>query len=391
MHIDGHTDPKFQPVTQAFRSLFELHAEAGASLCVKYRGREVVNIFGGTQTESGTAWNKDTRVNVFSVAKGLLSACLHQVMHAHSIDPATPLTELFKPGTYHANPAITLADVLSHEAGLPYLPDHYEHEMTDGLIPFEKGVQLLLEGTAESLPRPCQAYHALTYGWLAGGIIEAVTGLGFVEYFNRTWNQPLSLDIEFNCTQTHNIASVLLPKISPSSIPSAFKKEVVNPLSLTHKAFARPKSYLNLKNLNSPKCRAIVQPALNCVAGAASLCRFYEVLSLGGAIKHSRWLSPDTIESLATDHKEAKDDAILKRPVRFVQGFMKHIEGDSEGSFLLNPNDAAFGHVGAGGSFAFADPSCELSVAYTMNQLGKEILLNERGQTLVNAIYEVLT
>ena len=50
----------------------------------------------------------------------------------------------------------------------------------------------------------------------------------------------------------------------------------------------------------------------------------------------------------------------------------------------------AFGHVGAGGSIGFADPSLGLAVGYTMNRMGPGILLNERGQSLVDATYRVV-
>ena len=50
----------------------------------------------------------------------------------------------------------------------------------------------------------------------------------------------------------------------------------------------------------------------------------------------------------------------------------------------------AFGHVGMGGSVSFADPSLGLAMGYSMNNMGASILLNERGQTLVNTVYDVL-
>ena len=62
--------------------------------------------------------------------------------------------------------------------------------------------------------------------------------------------------------------------------------------------------------------------------------------------------------------------------------------------FELNPvhsailSDTAFGHVGAGGSIGFADPAKGLSFGYAMNRMGAGLLLNERGQSLVDAANE---
>ncbi|MFN7177788.1 MAG: hypothetical protein ACK4MX_13000, partial [Thermaurantiacus sp.] len=50
----------------------------------------------------------------------------------------------------------------------------------------------------------------------------------------------------------------------------------------------------------------------------------------------------------------------------------------------------AFGHVGAGGSIGFADPECGLAFSYTMNQMGPGLLVNARGQALIDAAYEAL-
>ena len=47
-------------------------------------------------------------------------------------------------------------------------------------------------------------------------------------------------------------------------------------------------------------------------------------------------------------------------------------------------------HVGAGGSIGFADPEHELAFGYSMNRMGPGILLNERGQALVDAAYRSL-
>jgi CubicO group peptidase (beta-lactamase class C family) len=80
-------------------------------------------------------------------------------------------------------------------------------------------------------------------------------------------------------------------------------------------------------------------------------------------------------------------DATLQLPMRFGLGFMKSTDNRSVGGDSLIIGEEAFGHVGMGGSVGFADPEAELSFGYTMNRLGAGILLNARGQGLVDAAY----
>ena len=78
-------------------------------------------------------------------------------------------------------------------------------------------------------------------------------------------------------------------------------------------------------------------------------------------------------------------------PTRFALGFMVSMDNRAKAetdSAVLGEH--AFGHVGAGGSIGFADPSLGLSFGYSMNRMGPGILLNERGQSLVDAAYAVL-
>jgi CubicO group peptidase (beta-lactamase class C family) len=63
------------------------------------------------------------------------------------------------------------------------------------------------------------------------------------------------------------------------------------------------------------------------------------------------------------------------------------VEGNRDSVIL---GSSAFGHVGAGGSIGFADPQTRMSVGYTMNRLEPGILMNERGQGLIDAAYQAL-
>ena len=61
--------------------------------------------------------------------------------------------------------------------------------------------------------------------------------------------------------------------------------------------------------------------------------------------------------------------------------------GDRDSSIL---SSAAFGHVGAGGIDRLRRPGRRMSFGYAMNRMGRGILLNERGQGLVDATYRSL-
>jgi CubicO group peptidase (beta-lactamase class C family) len=54
---------------------------------------------------------------------------------------------------------------------------------------------------------------------------------------------------------------------------------------------------------------------------------------------------------------------------------------------LFGTSASSFGHPGAGGSHAFADPENGISFAYVMNQMEQSVLPNDKSLRLVGAIY----
>ena len=80
-------------------------------------------------------------------------------------------------------------------------------------------------------------------------------------------------------------------------------------------------------------------------------------------------------------------DAVANNPARIALGFQLP---DAQ-AWPFSPNPRAFGHPGAGGSIAFADPEARLSFAYTMNRMGGGgITLDRRAKGLIDAVYSVL-
>ena len=86
-------------------------------------------------------------------------------------------------------------------------------------------------------------------------------------------------------------------------------------------------------------------------------------------------------------------DAVLLVGLRFGLGFMKSSDNrrgphGAQDSLILS--EETFGHPGMGGSLGFADPRARMSFGYTMNKQGRGVLLNQRGQSLVDATYRSL-
>ena len=78
-------------------------------------------------------------------------------------------------------------------------------------------------------------------------------------------------------------------------------------------------------------------------------------------------------------------DRVFQIPTAFSAGFMKDPRIAMRRLFGTSPS--AFGHPGAGGVHAFADPENRLSFAYVMNQMEQSLLPNEKSLRLVDAIY----
>jgi CubicO group peptidase (beta-lactamase class C family) len=78
-------------------------------------------------------------------------------------------------------------------------------------------------------------------------------------------------------------------------------------------------------------------------------------------------------------------------PTRFSLGYVKSIDNRREPSCTENDSviysEEAFGHSGFGGALGFADPQARMSFGYVMNRMGQGLGLNERGQSLVDAVY----
>jgi CubicO group peptidase (beta-lactamase class C family) len=111
------------------------------------------------------------------------------------------------------------------------------------------------------------------------------------------------------------------------------------------------------------------------------------MLANGGKLDAQTFFLEETIAWVSTALADSTD-RVFQIPTAFSAGFMKDPRNAARTMFGRSPN--AFGHPGAGGSHAFADPENRISFAYVMNQMEQSLLPNEKSLRLVGAIYDLL-
>ena len=121
-----------------------------------------------------------------------------------------------------------------------------------------------------------------------------------------------------------------------------------------------------LMRFNQPTVRALGVPGAGCVSDAESLALFYQALLHDRA---SLW-SPALLEDVKTNGlRLAGSDGHSHR-----RGFGRTVSG------------GAFGHNGASGQLAWADPATGLSFAYLTNGIDKHAIRQARRGTALSSI-----
>ena len=173
-------------------------------------------------------------------------------------------------------------------------------------------------------------------------------------------------------------------KAGGEQTPAEFYRELATPGTLVRKTFNSPAGLHSIGAMNTAENRATDIVSFSGIGSASSLAKFYGVLANGGEIGGKRYFKAETIAWMSTTLASGTD-RILQIPTAFSAGFMKDPPGSPRRIF--GPSDSAFGHPGAGGSNAFADPENGIAFAYVMNQMEQSLLPNEKSLKLVDALY----
>ncbi len=166
-------------------------------------------------------------------------------------------------------------------------------------------------------------------------------------------------------------------------MPSAFVLGFLNPRSLTGRAFKNPAVLGVIDNYNRPDVLAPEIPAANGTGEVRAVSRLYGELATGGP---ALGLDPATLGALtrpAAPPSGGTKDLVLRVETHYSLGYIKPFPQFRFGSAA----EQAFGTMGTGGSFGFADPDTGVGFAYAMNRSGFRLWDDARELALRNALY----
>jgi CubicO group peptidase (beta-lactamase class C family) len=379
----GCVAPGFEEVQAEFDRNFAQRGEIGAAVAAYWRGKKVVDLWGGRRTPTGHApWNEDTMVVVNSTTKGLAAMTIAVANSRGWIDYEALVAEYWPEFAQNGKGAITVRQLLSHEAGLVWIDAPLRLE---DLHDLDRVSRALARQKPAWTPGTRHGYHAMTIGLYMQELIRHVDpahrtlGRFFAEEIARP------LQIEFYIGLPPEIPDERLAKLrgftprrsirALPSVPAGYVLRILWPWSLLRKSML----FADL-DFNDRRSLEVEIPAGNGVGTARAIARAYSAFAEGAG---ELGITQATLANLTATHQvQRARDEVMGVPSWISLGFLK--PGPELG---FGTSQRAFGTPGAGGSFGFADPDTRLSFAYVMNNMEYQMFDDPREKALRDAVH----
>ncbi|WP_328839443.1 serine hydrolase domain-containing protein [Streptomyces europaeiscabiei] len=323
-------------------------------------GRRVVDLWAGPEEEAETGG--DTLHGLFSSTKGAAHLVVALLVQDGVLDLDREVARYWPEFAAEGKGALTLRELLAHRAGLVGTDAGFTlEELADDRV--------IAERLAVQRPfwRPGAAfgYHALVIGALTGEVVRRVTGRTLQEVYEERIRAPYGLDLFLGLPAGHEPRFRTVLPMTPTPAQQAELDAVPRgPHTLASIAFnsqvPEPGELTDFPNARV--VRANGQSSAGGVGSARGLAKMYAA-AVSPVDGRPPLLKPDTVGEIGQIHSVGHD--LVARAFRaFGLGFQSTAEN-------LYPflGAGTFGHSGAGGSQAFADPRSGLAYGYTRRRM----------------------
>lgn len=305
-------------------------------------------------------WDRDTLTLVFSVTKGVSAICAHMLVERGELDLNAPVAKYWPEFGAEGKEATTVRDVLSHRTGLP---------VVDGPVSLEDltdpaGMAARMAAQAPLFdPGTAHVYQAVTFSWNFGEIVRRITGETLAAFVARELAAPLGLDLYIGLPPEleERVSTIEPPDAPPELVALVLPEGSIPWRAITLNGLMPVTMAGSGLGFNSPVVHQLQLPAANGITNARSLARLYAAII--GEVDGIRLLQPETVAAASVIRSEGKP-------------WGEPFDGPAWGTGFLRPfprqpmlGGASFGHDGAGGSIAFAEPELGLAFSHVINRM----------------------
>jgi CubicO group peptidase (beta-lactamase class C family) len=321
--------------------------EIGLQVAAYLDGKLVVDAWAGMADEATKkAVDGDTMFMLSSTTKGVTATCMHVFVEKHKLDYDMPIVKVWPEFGANGKEAATLRHALSHRTGVPQTPVGYT---PDWLPDWDR----MCRGIAALKPMypigERTAYHSLNYGYINGEILRRVDGRSIGQFLQDEICRPLRINGLYLGVPESELRRVAVLTDAPPA-PADYDARMVGEPAGSHVATV----------FNRPEVQKAAIPGSGGIMSARGVARHYAMLANWGELDGVRIL-PEARIRAGIELQSFEWDEVYRVRVRRSLGYRR---GSDTGP-LASPD--AFGHVGGGGSFAYADPSKRLGIGFAKN------------------------
>jgi CubicO group peptidase (beta-lactamase class C family) len=333
-------------VQRVLQSLVDEGPEVGLQVAAYLDGKLVVDAWAGlADATAGRPVDGDTLFMLSSTTKGVTATCVHILADHGRLDYHRPVSSYWPEFGAHGKDKLTVREALAHRSGVPQTPVGYTPEWLGDWDRMCRGIADL---TPMFEPGLRTAYASLNYGHILGEVVRRIDGRPIGKFLQEELCQPLGLDIYLGVPDAA-LSRVAVLEDGPAPPPEYEARMVGEP------ADSRVADWFNRREIQQAAI-----PGSGGIMKARSLARHYAMLAAGGELDGVRILSPERIR-IATELQSFELDEVYRVRVRRSLGYRL---GSDTGP---NAGPTAFGHVGGGGSFGYADPERHFAIGFAKN------------------------
>jgi CubicO group peptidase (beta-lactamase class C family) len=320
----------------------------------------------------GTATDESMFV-IFSCSKAITSAAAWLLLEEGKLGLGERVAEVLPEFATNGKDAVTVEQLFTHTAGFPHAPSGLKD-----WTPREALRARFARWRLNWEPGTRFEYHPSSSMWVIAVLCEERTGMPFGELVRTRIAEPLGLpDLRMGTPREHHGRIAELVHTGTALTPEDFRARgwPVPPVTeVTEEAVER---------FNTPAFREVGVPGGGVVTGAGDLALFYQALLGSGP---SVW-RPETIqEARRVRTGDFVDPMFGKRASR---GLGITIAGDGDRVFRgfgRTGSELAFGHNGAGGQIAWADPATGISFSYFTSGFDRDIIRQGRRGVALSSL-----